>query len=202
MDAVGDVLSQVLVLSTRTSGRAPASLAVFALMLAVAGALAACGDDGRPPVVIGRGTATPSTSAAATGTPVASTPGAATASATAQSDATPPPAATATRLAVHSAIEGYVTIGPTCPVEREDQACDDAPYAVDIIIRSEDTGGETARVRSGADGRFRVAVPAGRYIVAGQSPSPGAPPQAGEETVEVLPGQVAQVFIVYDSGIR
>ena len=100
-----------------------------------------------------------------------------------------------------SGIEGTVTIGPMCPVEREDSPCPDQPFEATIVIENEG-GDEVTEVTSGEDGRFRVALAPGRYTLVPQSPSAGAPPQAGKQAVEVLAGAYTQVAVQYDSGIR
>jgi hypothetical protein len=61
-------------------------------------------------------------------------------------------------------------------------------------------GREVASVESDADGRFRLAVPPGTYIVRPQSP--GMYPRAAEQKVLVHRNAVTQVEIVYDSGRR
>jgi hypothetical protein len=57
-----------------------------------------------------------------------------------------------------------------------------------------------AETRSGADGRFLVLVPAGEYRVVGESAS--ALPRGVEVTVDVAEGEVANVELRFDSGIR
>ncbi len=100
-----------------------------------------------------------------------------------------------------SGIEGAVTIGPICPVERQDTPCPDEPFQATIVVEAEN-GDEVARTESGEDGRFRVELAPGAYTLVPQSPNPGAPPQAAEQQVEVRAGAFASVTIEYDSGIR
>jgi hypothetical protein len=71
--------------------------------------------------------------------------------------------------AVNSGIEGNVTIGPMCPVERIDSPCPDQPYAATIVIKDA-SGKEVARAHSAGDGRFRVALKPGSYTLVPQSP--------------------------------
>jgi len=98
-------------------------------------------------------------------------------------------------------VSGLVTIGPQCPVVQEDSPCPDAPYQATMVI--EDEGGdELTRVTSAEDGRFEVALMPGSYTLVPQSPNAGAPPQAGEQQVEVVGGEYTEVLISYDSGIR
>lgn len=100
-----------------------------------------------------------------------------------------------------SGITGLVTIGPQCPVVREDSPCPDQPYQATIVIEDEGSD-EVARVTSDEDGRFSIGLEPGTYTLAPQSPNAGAPPQAGEQQVEVGDGAYTEVLIQYDSGIR
>ena len=100
-----------------------------------------------------------------------------------------------------SGIEGMVTIGPLCPVQREGIPCPDKPFEATIVV--EDHGGnEVARVDSDRDGRFRVLLAPGRYSLVPQEPNPRVPPYAEEQQIEVTPDAFTQVTIQYDSGIR
>ena len=100
-----------------------------------------------------------------------------------------------------SGIEGMVTIGPLCPVQREDLPCPDRPFEATIVIEDQD-GNEVARVDSDRDGRFRILLAPGRYSLVPQGPNPRLPPYAEEQQIEVTPDTFTQVTIRYDSGIR
>ena len=132
-------------------------------------------------VVSGTAITTPS----AGGTPAVPTSG------PAQPTSTPPRAG-------ETGIYGTVTIGPTCPVERADSPCPDRPYQARITISRDGT--PFAETMSGADGHFFVPLPAGTYLVRGESA--GALPRGSEETVTVVAGAVASVALRFDSGIR
>ena len=100
-----------------------------------------------------------------------------------------------------SGIDGLVTIGPVCPVERIDTPCPDKPHQATIVVQDEG-GREVARVQSGEDGRFRLALAPGTYTLAPQSSNPGGLPYAPEQQVDVRAGEYTQVSIQFDSGIR
>ncbi len=100
-----------------------------------------------------------------------------------------------------SGIEGLVTIGPTCPVERIDTPCPDKPYQATIVVNDEG-GNEVARGQSGEDGRFKVVLAPGTYTLEPQASSQGGYPFAKEQQVEVQAGAFTQVSIQFDSGIR
>ncbi len=98
-------------------------------------------------------------------------------------------------------IARLVTIGPMCPVMREDVPCPDQPFQATIVVQDED-GVEVTRVESGEDGRFQVYLAPGRYILVPQLPNPGVPPSAEEQSIEVRAGAFTEATIQYDSGIR
>jgi hypothetical protein len=100
-----------------------------------------------------------------------------------------------------SGIEGRVLIGPMCPVVQEGVPCPDEPYEATIRVRDE-SGEVVATVRSAADGRFRVDLVPGRYVLEPVAPNEGAPPYAGPLEVQVAAHAFTPVTITYDSGIR
>lgn len=171
---------------------------LYLVALAILGTvgLTACGGDATTP------TATPTrpiatTSAAASSRTPTVTPTQATPIA-ARGTATPAPTASPASTG-ESGIEGIVTIGPTCPVQRIDSPCPDRPYPADIVVL-DGAGRRVASISSGADGRFRIALPPGSYTLSPQHRS--TPPSAREQIVTVVAGSFAAVQIVYDSGIR
>jgi hypothetical protein len=98
-------------------------------------------------------------------------------------------------------IRGTVILGPTCPVEQEGQPPCLTPLAAELVVRSKDGSTEVARVASGADGRFELALPPGDYVI---WPEPGENgfPVAQPVQVSVVAGRFSELEINYDSGIR
>ena len=104
--------------------------------------------------------------------------------------------------AAEGLLAGIVLIGPMCPVVREDQPCPDQPYEADLVVQSP-AGVEIARVRSGADGRFAIALPPGEYVLVPQPPAGARLPYPGEpQALSLLAGRTAVLTVTYDSGIR
>ena len=97
-----------------------------------------------------------------------------------------------------SAIEGHVTIRPVRSVERRG-AANREPYQATIVVVN-DAGREVASVQTDTEGRFRLAVPPGTYVL--RPKSPGMYPRASEQRVLVRRNAITQVEIVYDSGKR
>ena len=96
-------------------------------------------------------------------------------------------------------IEGLVLLGPMCPVSQPDNPCPDQPYQAWIDVRDAG-GGNVTRVRSDANGRFRVGLEAGSYVL---HPESGDPlPRAADQQVDVKPGAYTSVTVSFDTGIR
>jgi len=102
-----------------------------------------------------------------------------------------------------SGIEGIVLIGPTRPAVRVgDDTPDEVPHAASLQITSVTDGREVARFESGEDGKFRVALPPGEYLVR-QAQAPGQRyPMSVEVHVQVKAGEYSFVTLHLDSGLR
>ncbi|MDP9329418.1 MAG: hypothetical protein M3P11_02055 [Actinomycetota bacterium] len=98
-----------------------------------------------------------------------------------------------------SGVQGVVLAGPQCPVERLDSPCPDRPYPG--TVRATGVDGTTAQVDTDDQGRFRLVLAPGTYVVivvATSGPAPAAVPQ----TVQVTAGAFTQVTLEVDTGIR
>ena len=98
-----------------------------------------------------------------------------------------------------SGIEGQVLLGPTCPVVQEGQDCPDQPYQATLTVTSQN-GVQVAQFQSDEQGRFRVSLVPGEYILHPES-SNGIP-FAGDQSFTVETGRYTQITLHYDSGIR
>jgi hypothetical protein len=99
-----------------------------------------------------------------------------------------------------SGIEGRAVVDTGCPVLTTQSACPTVPVTAHLRVTALGGGREVAAVDTGADGRFQVRLPAGRYQVdatASGIPMPMAPLQA-----EVAAGRFTEVRVVFDSGVR
>jgi len=97
-----------------------------------------------------------------------------------------------------SGIEGRVIIRPVRSVERRGVA-NQRPYQAKITVL-DGAGREVVAVESDAEGRFRVLLPRGSYVL--RPESPGTYPRAAPQRVEVRRDNMTRVEIVYDSGMR
>ena len=94
---------------------------------------------------------------------------------------------------------GYVTAGPTCPVERPDQPC--PPHPVSAVIDAHDSSRHTvASTHSDGYGRYALDLPPGRYVVVVAISS--VLPHCPDTAVTVRPGAATRADISCDTGIR
>jgi hypothetical protein len=108
--------------------------------------------------------------------------------------ATPVPPAAAT-----SGIRIIAKVGPTCPgPQRPGQVCA-GPYEGEFSITT-GNGTEAAHVTTDKDGQATVDLPPGQYTVTPKIE--GRLPSGTPMDVTVLPGQIVEVSIELDTGIR
>jgi len=100
---------------------------------------------------------------------------------------------------VNSGVEGQVFIGPNCPVVQQGQECPDQPYQAALKVNSPD-GRKIAQVQTDEDGRFKIPLEPGEYILHPESPN--VMPYASEQTFTVEADKFTQIVVNYDSGIR
>jgi hypothetical protein len=115
------------------------------------------------------------------------------------------PGAAATAAAAGAGISGRVLAGPTCPVESVPPAPACAPRPLRASLRIERAAGArpVATVRAAADGRFRVTLDPGTYVVVAlRYGGSGLPRPPGPIRVRVRAGRYTAVTVTYDTGIR
>jgi hypothetical protein len=104
-------------------------------------------------------------------------------------------AVVAVLAALLSGLYGVVTRGPTTPVCRVDVPCT-KPYGNSTLVFTRP--GVTRKVTTDAQGKYRVALPAGRWSLRVQDAHFGWRPS----TVTVPSGRYAKLNVFVDTGIR
>ena len=102
-------------------------------------------------------------------------------------------------------LEGHVTLGPMLPAMQEGMVeptpAPGAYAARQVVIYGPNGKTEFARAQIDAQGNYRVALPAGRYVVdinhAGIDRGIDLP-----QEIEVVEGQVTHLEITIDTGVR
>ena len=100
-------------------------------------------------------------------------------------------------------IQGAVTLGPTCPVQRDppDPRCADRPYAANLTFERGD--GATVRASSAPDGTFRVDAAPGTYTVrTTEGDAPRHPACSTPQPIVVEAGRYTDAAVSCDTGIR
>ncbi len=88
-----------------------------------------------------------------------------------------------------------------CGVDFDQSPCPDRPVSSDISITRPGSATIVARIRSGVDGRFRVALSPGRYVLWMVS-STGAGRRGEPFDVDVEVGRYSSVTLRMDSGFQ
>lgn len=100
-----------------------------------------------------------------------------------------------------SGIEGQVLLGPMSPVARPDKPVPDKPYKAALKILSQKRE-EVTQVQTDAEGKFKIALEPGEYVISPVAPNPMRPPYPEEQTVTVKASQFTKVVVRFDTGIR
>lgn len=98
-----------------------------------------------------------------------------------------------------SGVEGQVFVGPMCPVVQEGQECPDQPYQATLTVLSPN-GREIVQVQTDEQGRFKIPLAPGEYILHPESPD--VLPSASDQNFIVEAGRFTEIVVNYDSGIR
>jgi len=106
-------------------------------------------------------------------------------------------AGAATPVGTTSGLRGVVMRGPTAPVCRDGDPCEEP--AAGILLRFSRAGSVVARVRTGASGAYRLRLRPGRYAVT-------TPHHVGTgltpRLVRVPVGRIARVNFHLDTGLQ
>jgi hypothetical protein len=111
----------------------------------------------------------------------------------------PTPAATSTPATGLTGVSGVALVGPSCPVETEDEPCPDRPWQGPIVAKTLN-GSEVARTESDAAGHFELPLPPGEYEIIAELA--GFLPAPISLYVTLASGEWKEIEVMLDSGIR
>ncbi len=102
-----------------------------------------------------------------------------------------------------SGITGIVSLGPTCPVMRNqpDPQCADKPYQTTLAVKTEDGTKTISTFTSDATGKFEVNLPSGIYVITSATNN-FYPRCSSNGSVVVNPNRFTTTTISCDTGIR
>lgn len=101
---------------------------------------------------------------------------------------------------INSGVSGVVMIGPSCPVQKEqdEKKCADKPYETTLKF----TGIKKAYTTSSfGDGKFSIDLPPGEYVLS-QAMETVIPRLSSPKTVVVTDNKYTEIKVELDSGIR
>jgi len=99
-----------------------------------------------------------------------------------------------------SGIEGQVLLGPMTAVVTQNSK-PDQPYQATINVL-DSTRKEITQIETDKEGRFKIPLEPGSYILSPVAPNPLLPPTPEEKRVSVKEGEYFQVIVRFDTGIR
>ena len=111
------------------------------------------------------------------------------------------------RTAEKGVLEGRVTIGPICPVERFPpepgcQPTEDTYKAWPIAVYESDGKAKVAQIWPGIDGAYSLELPAGEYIVDFEKKTLGLGGGSLPADIIIVAGKTTTLDIDIDTGIR
>lgn len=107
-----------------------------------------------------------------------------------------------TTRAPQSGVEGVVLGGPNCPVVQEGSPCPDTPAEAEIQVTDPRTQEVILITQSGADGRFRIGLPPGEFVLLALPLDSRLAPNGTPVPVKVVAGRFVTVTLYIDTGIR
>jgi hypothetical protein len=102
---------------------------------------------------------------------------------------------------LESGVEGTIRMGPMCPVVQAGSPCPDQPLQARLVVQSV-KGKEIAEGTSDAQGKFRIALKAGEYVLVPEAGSAAGLLSAAPQPFEVEAGLWTTVDVFYDTGLR
>jgi hypothetical protein len=112
--------------------------------------------------------------------------------------------ATTSTETVTSGVQGRVTLGPTCPVERipPDPNCAPKPYrtTVQVIEMYQAKNSPFTTTETDGNGNYKVALPPGKYAL--QPVGGSTLPRCETKEIEIKAGQLLTADLSCDTGIR
>ena len=103
-----------------------------------------------------------------------------------------------------SGITGTVLLGPRCPVMRNppDPQCADRPYQTSLEVTTVDGKRVIAKFSSDTQGKFKVSVPPGEYIIQSTPTTNFYPRCSTNGTILVKTDTFTDTLVSCDTGIR
>ncbi len=112
------------------------------------------------------------------------------------------PTSSGTSKAMSSGVKGVTTAGPACPAQAAENPCLDRAVPASITITRVGSSEPTASVVTGRDGRFRLDLTPGRYVLTARLVGSSPLAMVQRRDVTVTADSYRAMEIRFDSGIR
>lgn len=101
-----------------------------------------------------------------------------------------------------SGVTGIVMIGPLHPVEQISEVNEEPYPDAIIIIRNKTTGDEIKRSFADKNGRFKIPLSPGDYILDAKNKTGNVFPTSQPMDIKVSPDKFTDIIVNFDTGIR
>jgi hypothetical protein len=113
-----------------------------------------------------------------------------------------PAGSTSTASLPDSGIQGRTMVDAGSPMVYGRTPSPDRPLSARLTVTGEHDARSVAEATSDADGRFRIPLPPGTYVLHPANLTGSVVPAATPMTVTVAPGAFTSVTVSFDSGVR
>jgi len=100
-----------------------------------------------------------------------------------------------------SGIRGKVLRGPVAGGPLTENAPSEAPFSATFSVRDTE-GNEVARFRSDEEGSFELLIAPGDYLIVADASSPVFRPEEQPQPVTVPAGEIVELTLRFDTGMR
>lgn len=100
-----------------------------------------------------------------------------------------------------SGIRGKVLRGPLAGGPQTANAPSEAPFQATFYVRDRD-GNEVTRFQSDEEGSFELLIAPGDYLIVAEASAPVFRPEEQQQAVTVPAGQIVELTLRFDTGMR
>ena len=101
-----------------------------------------------------------------------------------------------------SGVAGRTMVDGGCPVEIEASPCPQKPVSARITVTLAGTGASVTVITSDAEGRFRVGLTPGSYVLSAANLTGSPYPRSSPVNIVVHSGSYTTLTLLFDSGIQ
>ena len=103
---------------------------------------------------------------------------------------------------LNSGVQGQAVLDSPCPPTRSPSLCPDRPIQAKVAVTQKTTNNEVATLQTDIDGRFKIPLAPGSYVLHATNVSHQILPRGEDVDITVEPDQFLEVTLRFDAGIR